>query len=137
MRAVIGALELGDLRPAREGASDADRVHRRLGAGVREAQRLHGRDAARERLGQSDLVLGGAGVGHSERDGLVGRLHDVERRVTEDEARVVAVEVEAIDAIGVPEVGALRALDVERIGVEERRRPTVPTWHDGAGFFVK
>ena len=40
--------------------------------------------------------------------------------VAEDQARVVAVEVHALDAVGVPDVGALPALEVERD--RDRRR---------------
>src|SRR5262249_41934156 len=127
----------GDLRPAGERAGGADRVHRGLGAGIREAKRLHRGDATKERLGQPDLVLGRAGERHAEQDRFLRRLDDVGWRVAEDQTRVVAVEVETVDAVGVPDVRALGALDVERVGIEERRRAAVAAGHDGAGFLVE
>ena len=69
-------------------------------------------------------------------DGLHG-LHDVGRRVTEHQARVVAVEVDALDAVGVPDVGTLTALEVERIRIEEGRRAAVAAGHDRHGLLVQ
>ena len=135
--AVEGALELGELGPAGEGAGQAHGVHRGLGARVREAQALHRGHPPHERLGQPDLVLGGA----RERQARLGHrlhgLHHVGRGVAEDQARVVAVEVHALDAVGVPDVGALPALEVERIRIEERRRAAVAARHDRHRLLVE
>src|SRR2546428_821443 len=71
------------------------------------------------------------------RDRLLDRLDDLRRRVAQDQARVVAVEVEAVVVVGVPDVGALAALDVERVRVEERRRTAVAAGHDRHRLFVQ
>ena len=64
-------------------------------------------------------------------------LMTVRRRVAEDQARVVAVEVEAVVAVRVPDVRALPALDVERIRIEERRRAAVAARHDRHRLLVQ
>ena len=137
VRAVIGALELRDLRPARDRARQPHRVHRGFGARVRETDGLDGGHPARQRLGQAHLVLGRPG----ERQPVLGRLlhglHDVRRRMAQDEARVVAVEVEAVDPVGVPDVRALAALDRERIRIEEGRGAAVAARHDRQRLFVQ
>src|SRR5262249_9611067 len=125
------------LRARGGGARQPHGVHRRLGARIGEAQALDRGHPPRDRLGKTDLVLGGAG----EREAILGHalhgLDDVAVRVAEDEARVVAVEVEALDPIGIPDVRALAALGVERIGIEERRGAAIAAGHDGHGFFVE
>src|SRR5262249_26190127 len=68
---------------------------------------------------------------------LLHRLDHVWRGVAEDQARVVAVEVEAIDAVDIPDVGALAPLDGERVGIEEGRRPAVTAGHDGKRLLVQ
>src|SRR4029450_4067441 len=52
-------------------------------------------------------------------------------------ARVVTVEVQAIDPVGVPHVRALAPLDDERVGIEEGRRPAVAAGHDGQRLLVQ
>jgi hypothetical protein len=57
--------------------------------------------------------------------------------VAEHQARVVAVEVDPLDAVGVPDAGALPALEVERVRIEERRRAAVAAGHHGDGLLVE
>ena len=135
--AVVGALELRDLRPTRERASEAHGVHRPLGAGVREADLLDRRHAPGQDLREPHLVFRRPREREPLRDRLLDRLDDLRRRVAQDQARVVAVEVEAVVVVGVPDVGALAALDVERVRVEERRRAAVAAGHDRHRLFVQ
>ena len=135
--AVIRALELGDLGPSREGSGRADRIHGGLGARVREAHAFQRRHSPRQHLGQANLVLRGARKGQAEGGGVLRRLHHVRMGVAQDEARVVAVEVQAVHAVHVPDVRALSPLDVEGIGIEEGRGPAVAARHDGHGIFVQ
>src|SRR4029453_10446160 len=119
--AVERALELRELGPPGERAGQTDGVHRRLGPGVREAHAFDGRHAPYERLGQPDLVLGRAGKRQPPLAQRPDGLDDGGHGVAEHQARVVAVEGPALDAVGVPDASALPALEGERIGIEERR----------------
>jgi hypothetical protein len=49
--------------------------------------------------------------------------------VTENQARVVPVEIDAIVAVGVPDVGAVPALEIERVRIEERGSAAVAARH--------
>ena len=77
------------------------------------------------------------GERHAERRRLVHRLDHLGGRVAQHEARVVAVEVQPVVAVGVDDVRPVPALDVERVGVEERRRPAVAAGHDGQRVLVQ
>ena len=136
MRAVIGALELGDLAPPREGARRPHRVHGRLGAGVGEAHHLHARNPRGQDPRELDLVLARPREGHAAGGLLRDRLDHGGMRVAQDQARVVAVEVEALGAVGVPDARALPARDVEGIGVEEGRGPAVAARHHAQRLLV-
>ena len=134
--AVVGALELRDLRPARERAREAHGVHRPLGARVREADLLDRRHAPGQELREPHLVLRGPRERETVRDRLLDHLDDLGRRVAQDQTRV-AVEVDTVGAVGVPDVGALATLDVERVRVEERGRPAVAARHDRQRLVVQ
>ena len=56
--AVVAAFELDDLVAAGEGAREAHRGHRRLGAGVDEAHELDRRHRVADEARQLDLELG-------------------------------------------------------------------------------
>jgi len=68
-----------------------------------------------DRLGQADLVLGRAGNDRPFSATPWTAFHHVTVGVPEHEARVVVVEVETLDAVGIPDVRALAALEVERV----------------------
>src|SRR5438876_11576844 len=98
---------------------------------------LERRHPPRDRLGEADLVLGGTGEGQTVLGDPLHRFDHVAVSVAEHEARVVAVEVEALDAVGVPDVRTLAALEVEGIRVEERGGAAVAAGRDGHRFLVE
>src|SRR2546427_3398158 len=91
----------------------------------------------RDRLGEADLVLGGTGEGQTVLGDPLHRFDHVAVSVAEHEARVVAVEVEALDTVGVPDARALATLEVEGIRVEERGGAAGAAGHDGHRFLVE
>src|SRR6266545_5022928 len=135
--AVIGALELGDLAPPREGPRHPHRVHRRLGAGIGEADGLHAGDALRQDLGQAHLVLARTRKGHAPARRVLDGLDDGRVGVAQDQARVIAVEVQSLDAVGVPDARAFSPRDIERIRIEEDRRAAVAARHHTERFLVE
>ena len=106
------------LRAAGEGAGEADRHHRRLGAGAVEAHLLATGDEVDDLPRPLDLeAVGGAVVGaglHLLRD----RRDHIRVAVAEDEGAVAHDVVDQLVAVGVPFVAALGAVDVDREGVE-------------------
>src|SRR6267143_4634956 len=116
---------------------EAHRVPRGLCARVPAADALDRRHPALQELRQTDLVLRRARERETVLGRLLDRLHDVRVGVAEDQARVVAVEVETVGAVGVPDVCALPALDVERVRIEERGGPAVAAGHDRQRFLVQ
>src|SRR5205823_2072237 len=87
--------------------------------------------------GERDLALRGPGERQAALRGLAHGFDDRFGRVPEDQARVVAVEVDPLVAIGVPHVSALAALYIEGIRIEEGRGAAVATRHDADRFFVQ
>ena len=108
--AVVAALELDDLRPARESAREADCGHGGLGAGVDHAHLLH-RGALHDVLGDPDLRLRGGAKAQAIVQGLLHRLHDLRVRVAVHHRAPGAHEVDVGVAVHVDELGAVRALD--------------------------
>ena len=101
--AVVGAEDLHDRVAAGVGARDADRVHRRLGAGVDVAP-LRQPPAARELLGDDDRVLGRRGEVGAELDPLRHGLRDGRVGVALHHRAEAVVEVEQLVAVDVPDV---------------------------------
>ncbi len=130
--AVVGALDLHDHVAAGEPAREVDRVHRGLGAGVREAP-VREAPAAAQLLGDDDRALGRRG----EVRALVHpRLHgggDDRVRVTDAHDAEAVVEVGVLVAVHVPHLRAGPALEVDgpRVGLLELRRHAAG--HHGAG----
>ena len=122
---VVAAREDADLLPAGEGSRRAERQHRRLGAGVREADQLDARQALTIRSASSISSSFGAATLISSRGLALHRLDDPRMAVAEDQRRVVRDEVDALDAVHVPDAAALAAGDVDGIRVVEDRRPRV------------
>ena len=114
--AVVRALHLDDLVASGRRAGDADRVHRRLGAGVHEAHLVE-LEALADGLGQRDRV----GSGDREVDrvlrSLGQRLHDLGVGVADDVDPEAAMEVLVLLAVDVPDARGLPLLEVDRVGV--------------------
>ena len=125
VRPVVAAREDGDLLPAGEGSRRAKREHRRLRAGVREADQIDARQALANPLGEVDLQLVRRGDAHQPCGLALHRLHDPRMAVAEDERRVVRDEVDALDAVCVPDAATRSPRDVDGVRVVEDRRPRV------------
>ena len=106
--AVVGAEDLHDGVAARVGARDPDRVHRRLGAGVRVAPARQA-PAALQVLGDDDRVLGRGGEVRAARVALLHRAPDRRVRVALDHRAEAVVEVEVLVAVDVPDARAVAA----------------------------
>ena len=116
--AVIAALELDDLVAAGEPARQPKAGHRRLRAAVDHSHLLDRRDPAADQLGHFHFER----IGNAEADAARGRLADrVEhdrRRVPEDRRAPGADVIDVFVAVDVPNPGALRAVDEERLAAE-------------------
>ena len=113
---VIRAEDLEDRVAAGQGARDADRVHRRLGAGVVVAPPRQP-EAPREFLRDDDSVLGGRGEVRPEPDPLLDRLRDRRVRMPLRHRAEPVVEVPELAPVDVPDRGALAPLEVDRPGL--------------------
>ncbi len=113
---VIRAEDLEDRVAAGQGARDADRVHRRLGAGVVVAPPGQA-EAPRELLRDDDPVLGGRGEVRAEPDALLDRLRDRRVRVPLRHRAEPVVEVPEATAVDVPHRCAFAPLEVDRPGL--------------------
>ena len=111
--AVVGAEDLHAHVAARVGARDADRVHRRLRAGVRVAP-LRQAPAAGELLADDDRVLGRRGEVGAVLVALLDRAADRGMRVALDHRAEAVVEVPHLVAVDVPDLRADAALEVDR-----------------------
>ncbi len=110
---VVGAEDLHDRVALRVGAGDPDRVHRRLGAGVRVAPARQA-PAARELLADDDRVLGRRGEVRAQRVALGDRLADRGVGVALDHRAEPVVEVVELVAVDVPDARPVAALEVDR-----------------------
>ena len=116
--AVVGAVADGDLVAAGEHPRDLDRVLVRLGAAVREEERVDvaGRELGELRSEPGARLGGHERVGVGERGGLLGDgLDDALVAVADVRAHQLAVEVEVALALGCPEPAALGARHGDRI----------------------
>ena len=112
--AVVVPVELDQLAAARVGAGDADGTHRRLGAGVHEAQHLDRRHGARDEFGELQFAFRrGAETGATRRCAL-DRLDHCGMRVAQHERPPRADEVEVFVAVYVPDASATAAVDEGR-----------------------
>ena len=111
--AVVGAEDLHHGVAAGVGARDADRVHRRLGAGVRVAPARHAGSGARAPR-RPRRVLGRRGEVRARAVALVDRAADRRVRVALDHRAEAVVEVEHLVAVDVPDARAVAALEVDR-----------------------
>ena len=116
--AVVGAEDLHDRLALRVRAGDPDRVHRRLGAGVRVAPARQV-PAAGQLLADDDRVLGRGGEVRAERVALGDRLADGRVGVALDHRSEAVVEVVVLVAVDVPDARAVAALEVDRPRVAE------------------
>ena len=94
VRAVVAAVELGDLAAAGERAGGLNGHHHRLGARVREAELLDAGDALDQQFGEADLALGRKGNRGAERELAGDGLHDARVGMAVDQRRVIVHEVE-------------------------------------------
>jgi hypothetical protein len=121
--AVEVALELEDLGLPGEAAGEPHRVHRRLGAAAREADLVGRRDQSAERLRDLDLERAAGGEDAALRR-LVGDGSDDRRVVVAQHHWSEAHDhVDEPVPVDVRDVGALTALEVDRVG-PEAARPT-------------
>src|SRR5262249_61176579 len=92
---VIRAFDLDDVVPAGRGAGDADRTHRGLGAGVREADLFEAETPA-QLLREQNTFLGGRREVGATRDRDSDRLDDLRVRVADDHRTEPAVGVDVL-----------------------------------------
>ena len=111
--AVVGAEDLHHRVALGVGARDADRVHRRLRAGVRVAPAMDV-PAARELLAHHDGVLGRRGEVRAADVALADRLADRRVRVALDHRPEAVVEVVHLVAVDVPHARPVAVLEVDR-----------------------
>ena len=104
---VVRAEDLHDRVAPLEAARDPDRVHRRLGARVREAP-LGQPEAPRQLLRDDDPVLGRRREVRPQPGALGDRLDDRRMRVAHDHRAEAVVEVPELAAVDVPDARALR-----------------------------
>ena len=116
--AVVAALELDDAVAAGESAREADRAHRRLGAGAHHAQALDGR----HELGDPARELGLDHGRCAEREAVRGAARDrgdhVRIRMPEDHRSPGADVVDQAAAVLGLDRGAARAADEERLAAD-------------------
>ena len=112
--AVVAAFELDDLGASGGAARQADGRHGGLGAGADQAHLFQRRQAGDQRFGQLDLGLGGGAERQAVDGGVLHRAHDLGMRMAQDGRAPGAHVVDVLLVLGVPDVGALRALDEAR-----------------------
>ena len=113
--AVVAALELDDLVPARRRAREAQGAHDGLGAGVHEAHHLQARHHAAHEPGEVSLTSHGRSEGQSARG---GRDHGLANRgvvVPQDERAPRVDVVHVVVAVDVDDVRPLATSDERRL----------------------
>ena len=121
--AVVRAFDLHDVVATGRGTRDADRAHRRLGAGVREAHLLEA-EAPAQLLGEQHRVLGRRREVGTGRAARVDRLDDLRMRVADDHAAEPVVGVDVLVAVDVPDLRPLPLAQVDRVRVTGLERRT-------------
>ena len=120
---VVAARELHDLRPLRERSREPQRTHRRLGAGVDEADQLDARHRLLDEPRQLDLERARRAVARALADGLLERRNDARMGVAEDERAPREDVVDVPVPVDVDEVRALTPVDEERRPPDRLERP--------------
>jgi hypothetical protein len=110
---VIRAEDLQDGLPPRERAGNADRVHRRFGAGIAVAP-LRQPEPSRELLGHDDRVLGRGREVRSQPEPLLERARDRRVRVALDHRPEGVMEVAQLVAVDVPDPLTAAVGEVDR-----------------------
>ena len=120
--AVVGAGELDQRLAPRGGARQPDRAHRGLGARRGHAQHVDAGHPLGDQLGQLHLAGGRGAVGRAQAGGLGHRRDHVRVRVPEDQ-RAPGADVVHVDvAVDVGDLGAVGALDEDRIAPDRAHR---------------
>ena len=122
---VVATFDLDDLRATGVAAGGADRVHRRLGAAVREPHEVEA-EPLDEQLRDVGVELGGRDEERAVVELLLDRLAHHGMAVAGEQRAVAHVEVDVAIAVDVLEPGALGSAGDDGIGVVEleRRRNT-------------
>ena len=121
VRAVIAALELGDLVLAREGPRAANRHHRPLCAGVRKAHRIQRGHALAQILRKPHLRLSGPAERVAPLRLLLKNRNYVGMRMPHDVRSSVNHEVEVAVPIDIIDIMPLGMVNECRVGREVRR----------------
>ncbi len=114
--AVVAALELDDLLAAGVAASNADGVHRGLGAGVAEAHEVRA-ESGSDLLGQRDAILDREGVAGAVRHAALEGLGQERVRVAGGQHAECHVEVDVLVAVRIPDAAASRIAHEQRIRI--------------------
>ena len=109
--AVVAALELDELAAAGGATGQANGAHARFGARADEADHLHRWHQAQDFFGQLHFALCGGAEAEAFECGLLHRFKHGGVAVAQDHRAPGADVVDETLVVGIPEVGALRALD--------------------------
>ena len=120
--AVVGAGELQHHLAAGRGAREPQRAHRRLGARGGHAQHVHGRHPRAHQLGQLDLAGGRRAEARAARGRVGDRVDHRGVRVAVDQRAPRADVVDVRVAVDVHDLGALGALDEDRVAADRPHR---------------
>ncbi len=112
--AVVATLELDDLVAPGIAAREADRAHRRLGAGIGHADLVEARHDRADALGELDLERAGRAEAQAARRGFDHRADDLGMRVAGDHRPPRADIVDVALAVDVDQARALGARDERR-----------------------
>ena len=116
--AVVAALEFHDGVAAGEAACNADRGHRRLGAGVDHAQHLHRRHQARDFFGHAHFRGAGRAVGQSGARRLLHGFAHLGMVVADDHRPPRTDVVDVAFAFDIPQAGAVGVVGEERLAAD-------------------
>ena len=120
---VVGAGELEDMLASGNGAGQADRAHRGLGAGRGHPQHLDARDPIGDLLRQLNLAFGGSPEGRPACGRPGDGLYDRGVRVAEDQRAPRAHVVDVGVAVDVGDGRAAARGDEDRVAADRPHRP--------------
>jgi hypothetical protein len=115
VHAVVLAFELDDLLATGEGARDAHRMHRGLGAGYRHARLVHPAGQLLDELHRADLVLARQGEADATPHPLVDVVVHAVVAVPEDDRPIPHAQIDELVAIDVPDPATLAPIDIHRV----------------------